>query len=260
MKARKAFVTGASEGLGRAFALRLAEEGYAITCVARNEARLTSLVVELEGEGHEILVADLADEEGVSRSAERLASGEYTLLVNNAGYSRFGSFVDASIEDELRVLKVNCGAVMSLAHAFLGCAEPGDALINLSSITRDVPTPIQPTYVATKTFVASFSESLWYQQRKRGVYVQGLCPGLARTKFIERAGDLEEKRARLLDLLAMRPERVVAVSLRALRWRRGPMVIPGVSNLLLTGIIRLMPRKLAVWLSGKVGDLAGIDA
>ena len=254
----KAFVTGASEGLGRAFVIRLAKEGYRVTAVARNEARLAELLEELDGGPHEILSADLSQREGIDRCTEKLRDGSYRLLVNNAGYSRFGTYSEADIDDELRILAVNCEAAMILAHAFLKVAESGDALINLSSVTYFLPTPIQPTYVATKTFLASFSESLWYQARGRGVYVQGLCPGITRTQFLERAG--LERYLDSLAFLAMTPERVVDSSLRAMQRRRGPIVIPGFGNALVALLCRLLPRRLLVFLLGRAGELAQKDS
>ena len=250
----RAFVTGASEGLGRAFAVRLAREGYAITAVARNEARLIELVAELEGGPHEILAADLSEREGLDRCTERLRENPYRLLVNNAGYSRFGDFAEAGVEDELRILAVNCEAAMRLAHAYLDVAGSGDSIINLSSLTYFLPTPIQPTYVATKCFLGSFSESLWYQSRSRGVYVQGLCPGVTRTRFLERAG--LNRYLDLLEFLSMTPERVVDSSLRAMHRRRGPIVIPGFGNRMVAILCRLLPRRLMVALMGRAGELA----
>jgi short-subunit dehydrogenase len=254
----KAFVTGASEGLGRAFAIRLAKEGYRVTAVARNEGRLAELLEELDGGPHEILPADLSERKGVDRCAEKLRDGSFRLLVNNAGCSRFGSYAEAEIDDELRIFAVNCEAAMILAHAFLEVAESGDALINLSSLTYVLPTPIQPTYVATKTFLASFSESLWYQARSRGVYVQGLCPGLTRTQFLQRAG--LKRYIGLLEFLSMTPEQVVDSSLRAMQRRRGPIVIPGFGSALIAILCRLLPRRLLVALIGRAGEFAHEDS
>lgn len=250
----RAFVTGASEGLGRAFALRLAGEGHAITAVARNRARLEELIHELGGEGHTYLVADLASPEGIERCVECLRASHHRVLVNNAGHSRFGAYAERPVEEELAIVAVNCGAAMALAHAFLSRARPGDALINLSSITYFLPTPIQPTYVATKCFLGSFSESLWYQQRSRGIYVQGLCPGITRTRFLERAG--LRRFLGLLDLLAMTPERVVDASIRAMQRGRGPIVVPGLANRTLALLCRVLPRRLLVAGMGRLGDLA----
>ncbi len=255
---KKAFVTGASEGLGRAFVKGLAQEGFDTMSVARNEARLNELVEELAKEygpgHHDFLVADLCSSEGLDRCAQHLQGDPYDLLVNNAGYSRFGDFSEAAIEDEQKILMVNCFAVMTLAHAFLQNARAGDAMINLSSITDYLPTPIQPTYVATKCFVASFSESLWYQQRKKGVYVQGLCAGVTKTQFLNRAG-LGHRKA-LLDLIAHEPEKVVGVSIAELNKRSKPIVIPGIRNRMLVTLVSLIPRKALVYLSGKLNDLA----
>ena len=168
----RALVTGASEGLGRAFAMRLAQEGWAVTAVARNEARLTELTAELGGAPHDHLVADLAQPDGVARCIERLRGERYALLVNNAGYSQFGEFAEADVDEEAKILAVNCEAAMRLAHAHLERAQPGDALINLSSITYWLPTPIQPTYVAARNSMnrssgsVSNSRRLWYPSSK----------------------------------------------------------------------------------------------
>ena len=156
--------------------------------------------------------------------------------------------------EQEQILDVDCRAVLVLAHTFLGRANSGDALINLSSITNFLPTPIQPTYCAAKAFIASLSESLWYQQRSRGIYVQGLCPGMTRTRFIERAGDVGMKR--LLDLISQTPEAVVDVSLYELNRRRYPIVIPGLRNRLLALTTKLLPRRALVATSGRLGDLA----
>ncbi len=250
----RAMVTGASEGLGRAFALRLAREGYAITAVARNELRLAELMTELAGEGHRPLVADLGTDAGLTRCTDHLGAEPVALLVNNAGYSLFGDFADADVEDELAILSVNCAAAIRLAHAHLAQARPGDALINLSSITNWLPTPVQPTYVATKCFLASFSESLWYQSKRRGVYVQGLCPGVTRTGFLGRAG--LERFLGLLDFFAMPPEKVVDASLRAMRKRRGPLVVPGLGNRALEVLGRVTPRRWMTSFMGSLGTFA----
>jgi short-subunit dehydrogenase len=258
MLRKRAFVTGASEGLGRTFVKRLAREGYDTTSVARNEVRLTELMDELaeeQGAGqHDYFVADLSSDEGLDICVQRLQETPYSLLVNNAGYSRFGEFTEAAIEEEQKIMKVNCLAVMTLAHAFLKNARAGDALINLSSIVDYLPTPIQPTYVATKCFVASFSESLWYQQRKNGVYVQGLCAGVTKTKFIERAGAGHIQA--LMDWFSHTPEKVVDVSIAELGKRSKPIVIPGFGYRLLALLLSIVPRKPLVFLSGKLNDLA----
>jgi NAD(P)-dependent dehydrogenase (short-subunit alcohol dehydrogenase family) len=133
---RRAFVTGASEGLGRAFVKKLAHAGYRCVAVARNEARLRELIDQLQPEDHEWMVADLATREGLERCAARLSEEHFDLLVNNAGFGRFGPFHESTATEQEQILDVDCRAVLILAHAFLGGARPGDALINLSSVPR----------------------------------------------------------------------------------------------------------------------------
>ncbi len=253
---RVAIITGASEGLGRVFAHELARLGYDTLSIARNEARLEELISELPHGNHSYHVADLSTQEGIDSCVALMRTHRCHALINNAGFSRFGEFGEEPFADEYKILQVNCHALMAMAYAFLKQAQEGDALINLSSISAYMPTPIQPTYCATKAFIASLSESLWYQERKRGVYVQGLLPGITKTKFIERAGALEGYRKKLVDFISHTPEHVVSASLKAMHKRKKPIVIPGLGSKLTALLARLIPRRTLVWFSGLLGDLA----
>jgi hypothetical protein len=255
MMSKLACITGASEGLGRVFAQQLAAQGFLTINIARNEQRLRELVAEL-GEGHSYHVADLSDQEGIAGCAKLFDENRINLLVNNAGFSRFGLFRNEDLSQQSDILTVNCAAILQLSHAFLRQAGAGDALINLSSITNYLTTPIQPTYCATKCFIASFSESLWYQERSRGVYVQALMPGITKTQFIERSSDIHGFKKKLLDVISHSPQTVVAAALKAVKKRRKPVVIPGLSNKLVALLLPLLPKKWIVWALGKVGDLA----
>lgn len=255
---KRVLITGASEGLGRSFALQFAQQGYQVTGVARNRERLESLVDELQAihaVPHDYLAADLSSDEGQRACVELIQTHDFQVLVNNAGFSRFGDFRDACIADELALMDVNMRSILRLAHAYLQRARAGDAMINLSSITYYLPTPIQASYVASKCWIASLSESLWYQARKRGVYVQGLCPGMTKTQFMERAsGDIRQRA--LLDFVSSSPDRVVRASYRAMLKRKGPILVPGLFNKLTVLCMKLLPRKWSVLLLGKVGDLS----
>ena len=120
----RALITGASAGIGRAFALSLAEQGYSVTAVARGIADLDQLMSEL-GAGHDYLVADLATTEGLRATAALLRSGVYSLLVNIGGTATHGDFAELSLESALTVMDLNCRAVVVLAHAFLDHAVAG---------------------------------------------------------------------------------------------------------------------------------------
>lgn len=247
-------VTGASSGIGREFALQLAQQGYRVTAVARREERLQSLLGELPGEGHDYLVADLARPEQLARVEARLQQRHYTLLINNAGLSVFEPFYQSDVERQQEILAVNCSALMRLAHAFLRQSQRGDALVNLASIVSFLPTPAQPMYSASKAFIASFSECLWHEHRERGVYVMGLCPGITATEFISGASGGDADGQTLPAALVQTTEAVVNEALRALRRRRNAIVVTGRVNRLMMLLPRLLSRHRLIKLLAVIGD------
>ncbi|MEV4258646.1 SDR family NAD(P)-dependent oxidoreductase, partial [Spirillospora sp. NPDC049652] len=123
-----ALITGATTGLGAAFARRLAADGFDLVLLARNAERLAASARELHDEygvRAEALPADLSTDEGIGRAEERLRAG-VDLLVNNAGFGNRGAFLDVPVADELVMLKVHCEAVLRLTHAALpGMLERG---------------------------------------------------------------------------------------------------------------------------------------
>ena len=239
---RRALVTGASSGIGREFARQLANSGYAITAVARRQPQLETLLQELPGQGHSYEVADLSTPDGVDSVGALFDQRHHDLLINNAGYSTFEPFYSSPLQQQRDVLGVNCDALLQLAHHFLRNARRGDALINLASIVAYLPTPAQPVYSASKAFIASFSECLWEEQRSRGVYVMGLCPGLTATEFIQTASGGESDGQNLPAALTQSTGEVVSEALDALRRRRKPIVVTGRANRAMVG---LMPRLLS---------------
>ncbi|WP_327354699.1 SDR family NAD(P)-dependent oxidoreductase [Streptomyces sp. NBC_01304] len=250
---RRALITGASEGLGRAFALALAAEGHTVTAVARTEHRLLALMAELAelaelselGPGdHDFIVADLATPEGIGTVADALTDAKgtkgapYDLLVNNAGLAHAGPFTDTPVDRAGPMIRLNCEAVVTLSHAFLAAARPGAALVNVASTLAFTPKPGQAVYSATKAFVASFSEALWYEQKPRGVQVLALCPGPTAT----RPGLHDD----VPSALVMEPGAVVTSALKALRRHRRPTVVPGRANAFMARVIRALPRGRAL--------------
>lgn len=243
-KKRKALVTGASEGIGRAFAKRLATGGYAVTAVARTEARLKELMEELNPSDHTYKVADLSTKKGTDKIATELTKNHFNLLINNAGFGIYGSFYKADLSKLQSMSRLNCDAVVALSHAFLRKAQQGDALINVSSALAFMPMPAAGLYSATKAFVTSLSESLWYEQKERDVYVMGLCPGVTSTNFHQRSGGTEKNRPP--SAITQTPEEVVEVAMDALEKRSSPTVVSGCKNAIITGLVRVMPRKSLV--------------
>ncbi len=190
-----ALVTGATAGIGAAFARRLASEGYDVVLVARGGARLAELASRL-AEQHDVtatpLPADLVGDEGCERVAARLADpGQpVDLLVNGAGLGLNRSLTRSTIGDEEYLLDLNVRAVLRLTHAALGpmVERRAGAIVNVSSVAGFSGLLSGSTYGASKAWVTAFTESVVQAVGHHGVRAMALCPGLTRTEFHQRAG------------------------------------------------------------------------
>lgn len=250
-RGRMALITGASGGIGAAFARALAARGMALVLVARGEGPLRALAAELaarHGVRAEVVVADLADVDAPARITAAVAEQGLTvdLLVNNAGFGAYGPFAALDAARDHRQIMVNVAAVVGLAHAFVpAMAARGEgAVINVASLGGFQPAPYLAVYGASKAFVLSFSQALWAEYRRQGVQVLALCPGPVRTGFFDALGSATPAMGAMLP-----PERVVAAALRALEEGRGH-VVPGWPNALLAAATtRLLPRGLVARLA-----------
>ncbi|MFT4264720.1 MAG: SDR family oxidoreductase [Nocardioides sp.] len=181
-----ALITGATAGIGLAFAQQLAVRGHDLVLVARDEARLATTADELAtayGVGVEVLAADLTDREQLKRVEERVAGGaRLDLLVNNAGFGLKKRFAENTADEETAMLEVLVTAVLRLSHAALSARTD---VINVSSVAGFLP---RGTYGAAKAWVNSFSEWAHAEYAPQGVRVMALCPGFTATEFHERMG------------------------------------------------------------------------
>ncbi len=240
-----ALVTGASAGIGLAFAERLAKDGHDLVLVARRGERLEALAKRLsesDGTNVEVLVADLCDAGDLLTVEQRVAEG-LDLLVNNAGFGTVGAFQDLDPDGEEREVLLNCLALLRLTRAALPpMVERGSGgVINVSSMAGFLPAPYNATYGATKAFVNSFTEALAEELRGTGVTVQALCPGFTRTEFQDVA---QVDTSSIPSFAWMEVEPVVDASLRALE--SGEVVcVPGLGNRLASLGARSFPRGLA---------------
>jgi short-subunit dehydrogenase len=248
---RRALVTGASSGIGQAFAQRLAADGVALVVVARSADRLGQLAAGLDVEA-EVVVADLETEAGQRAVERRLAATAepVDLLVNCAGFGVSGSFVATPIDSQIAMIEVNVVAVVRLTHAAvsaMGLRGHGGVL-NVSSVAGYIPAPNSAVYAATKAFVTAFSQSIHEEVRRSGVIVTALCPGFTRTEFQSRAGS-DVDASRMPSALWQSPDEVAQAGLRAMRRGRA-LVVSGAQNRAMVGTVKLLPASVARRVAG----------
>ncbi|GAB4531246.1 MAG: SDR family oxidoreductase [Anaerolineae bacterium] len=248
-ESRTALITGASSGIGAAYAHQLAAMGYHLILVARREERLAALSAELQARypiNAEVLVADLANSNHIERVESRVAQLEdLALLINNAGFGAPGSFAEVDLATQLKMIHVHIIASVRLTRAALPgmIARRRGAIINVSSIAGLVPIPGSATYSSSKAYLNVFSEALQAELKGTRVKVQALCPGFTRTGFHDTPEHGGFHRSRIPAALWMSAEEVAAQSLRALG-RPQVIFVPGFKNRLLAALARNVPRSL----------------
>lgn len=243
---QRALVTGASAGIGAAFAARLARDGYQLILVARDSKRLADVARRLEASHDtqiDMVIADLARAEDVLNLEQRIAEGPaLDLLINNAGFGTPGAFIEIAPDDTERMIRVHVVALVRLTHAALpamvACGR--GAIINVSSLGAF--TFSSPTYDATKAYVNVFTESVQREVARTGVRLQALCPGFTRTAFHTSMGVDPRQDWGVLDSWWMTPEDIVDAALVGLD-QREVVCIPGLDDpMLLTDIYNAQDR------------------
>lgn len=219
-------ITGASAGIGEAFARRLAEEKHNLVLAARSEKKLHELCDELmlkhQITAHYIAIdlTEAAADRRLFEETERHAF-EIDWLVNNAGFGSMGDFAQLELENELQMIRLNVTTLVALTHRYLQKMRErrSGTIINVSSSASFQPVPFMATYAATKAFVTSFSEALAEENRAHGITVTALCPGPTDTNFFAVAN------AKPLQMKGMQtPEEVVETALNAARRGRSTIV------------------------------------
>lgn len=236
-----ALITGASMGIGEAFADALAARGYDLVLVARSGDALDRIAKRARG-AHAVevqtIVADLENATAVDAVADAVATrfSQVDLLINNAGYGAHGPFETLEPERNAGQIRLNVEALVALTNRFAPpmLARGNGGIINVASTASFQPVPYMAVYGATKAFVLSFSEALAEEFRGRGVRVLALCPGATRTNFVNVAGGGALGRARTA-------AQVVRTGLAAYD-RGAAYVIDGPVNRLMTVMERFFPR------------------
>lgn len=248
---KNVLITGASMGLGKAFAEALARQGATVILVARSAERLEALARALPpGKAH-VVALDLAAPGAAGRVKAAVAGLGLgvDVLVNNAGFGLHGPFTGRPPEEQREQIDVNVVALVELTGVFAPEIERRrGGIINVASVAGFQPTPYMAVYGATKAFVLSFSDALWAELQPRGVRVLCVSPGVTATGFFERAGEgaaggLAGKKAD--------PAAVVETALAAYAGDRAS-VVHGLRNAVTTFATRFLSRQRAALIIAKM--------
>ncbi|MDQ8165289.1 MAG: SDR family oxidoreductase [Gemmatimonadota bacterium] len=240
-----ALVTGASAGIGRVFAQRLAASGHDLIIVARDAVRLEALADELtlqHGVHVEVLPADLSRDDGRRHVADRIArEPRLAVLVNNAGFGTKGRLANRPEAEQATMLELHVMAPMIHTRAALpGMIERGRGwIINVSSVASFTHSAGNANYSATKTYQRVFSESVDLELHGTGVRVQALCPGFTHTEFHARGG---MNKAGIPGFLWLSAERVVDESLAQLAANGPTVCVPSLRFKLIVLLLRFLPQ------------------
>ncbi len=243
---RLALITGASGGIGEAFARLLAAEGWALALCARNEVelnRVAGVVHAAHGVPVHVAPVDLAAPRGAQMLLDRLRARGLApdVLINNAGIGLMGRALEMERTRQLRVIDLNVRAAIDLALALMPhmAARGAGGVLNVASLAAFMPGPGMAVYHASKAALLSFSEALAEETRGQGLTITALCPGPVRTGFQERAGMTGSLTTRLLP--AARAEAVARAGWQGFKEGR-VVVVPGIVARLLVLGGRLAPR------------------
>jgi short-subunit dehydrogenase len=246
-------ITGASSGIGEAFARRLAREKHNLVLVARSEPKLHELCDELmlqHGIIAHYVALDLTEFESDKKLFEETARHGYEIewLINNAGFGSMGDFAELDLERELEMISLNIMALVALTNRYLQKmrARRSGVIINTSSTASFQAIPFMATYAATKAFVTSFSEAIAEENRPYNITVTAVCPGPTDTNFFA------ESNAIPFSAKGMQtPEAVVEKALKAVKAGK-PLVVSGIANYIGSVLGTIAPDSLVTRVVGNV--------
>jgi len=248
----RTLITGASSGIGAAYAHAFAARGSDLVLVARRTDRLQALAGELEaahGIRAEVHTADLSLP-GAGRALRDAIPGDVDAVINNAGFGVHSLLADTDPELLEREIAVDVTALVDITRAFLPAmlAAGRGAIVNVASTAAFQPIPRMAVYGASKSFVLSFTRAVWDEARAHGVKVLAVAPGATRTEFFDVVGTESAAVGRY-----QAPEDVVRTTLRALdRRRTPPSVVSGAANAFAAWGTRFVPAGTLTTMAGRL--------
>ena len=247
-----AIVTGASSGMGREFVLQLGQYTQVdeIWVIARRTNALEALKAEVSIPLR-ILAMDLCKNESFQTMQALLQeeTPNIHLLVNAAGFGKFGDYDAVSLEDDLRMIDLNCKALTAMTRICLPYMAAGSHVLQLDSLSSFQPVPYITTYGATKAFVLSYSRAMQAELQTKGIRMLALCPGWVKTEFFNHAFETNDNRVQYFNRL-FEARDVVATGLKALYRTRKQVCVPGLSVKLQVLGVKLLPHTLVmkIWM------------
>ena len=247
-------ITGASSGIGAAFARAFAQHGHEIMLVARRQAQLDAVADAIaagdRGRPH-VLSLDLARGGASAEIARELAMRglEPAIVVNNAGFGMFGFAQELDFQQQLAMIDLNVRVLTDLSLRFVeAMARHRGGLLNVASLASFLPGPRMAVYFACKAYVLSFTEALHQELAPRGIKVTTFCPGPLRTEFFARAGIAKEGLPRMFTRSA---ERAARQGYRGfMKGQR--LIVPGIANKIAAAAPRFLPRS---WLQSAIARI-----
>jgi hypothetical protein len=247
-----ALVTGASSGIGQAFAQELAARQYDLLLVARSVEKLQQLAQALHQQYAiqvDVFGQDLARSDGPQAVIKFAEQRRMTvdLLVNNAGFGDYGDFAGRSPVRQMEMIQLNVATPVALTHHFLGQMQrrQSGSIITVTSIAGFQPMPYLSVYAASKAFLLHFSEALWAENQHTGVRILALCPGPTESRFAEEA-NLPNISA--FGQGALTPALIVVrAALEGLETHQSTVVTGSLSNHIIVNLNRFFPRSVIAW-------------
>ena len=247
-----ALITGASSGIGQAFAEELATRQTNLILVARSQDKLYRLAEELQARTPidvEVIVQDLTEPQAGQKVYDWVQDKGLTvdLLINNAGFGDYGPLVERELSKQLEMVQLNVKVLVELTHLFLSQMQQRGqgSIINVASIAGFQALPYLSTYAATKAFVLSFTEALWAENKDKGINCIALCPGATESKFAEVA-DFPKTLENKNNVRLTSAEAVVKDALKALEQNKSNVVTGGIGNNIIVNLSRFLPREWLV--------------